>query len=416
MRNSPRRALTFSHSLAFFTPLWYDIVTLPVHLELKGVTSVKQRMLPFLLILALLLPGCGPSSQDQVTDLDAAGILQIMLDAAAETEDSYSWCEERDIPFYVEFGYGIQPEDITDAGIVLPNGANAFELAVLRLSEDADQDAAIQCLQQYLLSRLGDFTGYAPEQAAMVENGLVLSSGRWLALVICPDPDAVQAAFISCFHSGASAVGVPDASMSDTLPNGRLAYIAPNIDDMTLYDTTAILTAWETGDPSGLSDYDRTIYDRAAQVLDELLTDGMSDYEKEDAVYGWLITHVGYDYDHYDASAALSPDSSTPYNPLVEGKGICLGFATTFQLLMDMAGVECITVVGASFSSREDHAWNMVRLNDQWYCVDATWDAGMEDPGWRRYFNVTSDWMAQTDHQWDYDTVPEATATDGGAG
>ena len=32
------------------------------------------------------------------------------------------------------------------------------------------------------------------------------------------------------------------------------------------------------------------------------------------------------------------------------------------------------------------------------------------------YFNVTSDFLADTDHQWDYDSVPEATAEDGGRG
>ena len=29
-----------------------------------------------------------------------------------------------------------------------------------------------------------------------------------------------------------------------------------------------------------------------------------------------------------------------PYGPLIEGKGVCLGYAETFRLLMDMAGVE----------------------------------------------------------------------------
>lgn len=58
----------------------------------------------------------------------------------------------------------------------------------------------------------------------------------------------------------------------------------------------------------------------------------------------------------------------------------------------------------------------MVRLNGEWYCVDATWDAGKEKPARWSYFNVTSDWMADTDHQWDYASVPEATATDGGRG
>ena len=71
-------------------------------------------------------------------------------------------------------------------------------------------------------------------------------------------------------------------------------------------------------------------------------------------------------------------------------------------------------LVGASYSSREDHAWNMVRLNGEWYCVDSTWDEAMRDH-WR-YFNVTSERMIGTDHQWDYENVPEATAGDGGRG
>ena len=32
------------------------------------------------------------------------------------------------------------------------------------------------------------------------------------------------------------------------------------------------------------------------------------------------------------------------------------------------------------------------------------------------YFNVTSDYMSLTDHQWDYDNTPEATAQDYGRG
>ena len=85
---------------------------------------------------------------------------------------------------------------------------------------------------------------------------------------------------------------------------------------------------------------------------------------------------------------------------------------------MDMAGVECITVTGAAFGNRENHAWNMVRLDGEWYCVDPTWDLrpGINQDGEPvyGYFNVTSDVMALTDHQWDYDSVPEATAENHG--
>ena len=65
----------------------------------------------------------------------------------------------------------------------------------------------------------------------------------------------------------------------------------------------------------------------------------------------------------------------------------------------------------------------MVELDGEWYCADPTWDLiggadrlpeGFDTSKLFSYFNVTSDWMAQTDHQWDYDSVPEATAEDFG--
>ena len=59
----------------------------------------------------------------------------------------------------------------------------------------------------------------------------------------------------------------------------------------------------------------------------------------------------------------------------------------------------------------------MVRLDGEWYCVDVTWDDPTMGNGntnsvvRHRYFNVTSQHMRDTDHQWDYLYVPEATAT-----
>ena len=176
---------------------------------------------------------------------------------------------------------------------------------------------------------------------------------------------------------------------------------------MTLYDTDPILAAWRGGDPSALSEKDRAILDAAEQVLEEVTSDGMSDQEVERAVYRWLTANVAYDWDHQSFFHTMDPDSRDPYGALVEHKAICLGYATAFQLLMDMAGVECLTVVGAAFSSSEVHAWNLVRLDVNWTCVDATWDQGLPEQLWG-YFNVSSDYMAATDHQWDYASVPEA--------
>lgn len=49
--------------------------------------------------------------------------------------------------------------------------------------------------------------------------------------------------------------------------------------------TTQISDAYKSGNTSNLSDKDKETLNMAKSVLDEIITDGMSDYEKELAVY-----------------------------------------------------------------------------------------------------------------------------------
>ncbi len=49
---------------------------------------------------------------------------------------------------------------------------------------------------------------------------------------------------------------------------------------------------------------------------------------------------------------------------MIAGKGICSGYASTFQLFMDLLGIEYVTVNGTSHNGTADHAWNMVRLDE----------------------------------------------------
>lgn len=381
-----------------------------------------RRTVSLLLTALLLLSACTPAQPGAARQVSppADEVAQAVLAACGMGQDQLwplsAQLDSEGLGAYLTGFYGLPEDSWDDCAIYLsPAAAQAFEIAVLRLTSQADPNAVWERLETYRLNRQGDFTGYAPEQAAIVESGTVLLSagGSYAALLICEDVDAARDAFYAVLSQDAPEPVSPAPTTDSAAYTGRVPYVDPEIDDMTVYDTAPILAAWQSGDPSGLSAYDRAIYDRASAVLEQLLTDSMTGYEKEEAVYAWLVSNVSYDYDHYSLFVQVSQDSYTPYNPLVEGKGVCLGFATAFQLLMDMAGVECITVVGAAFESREDHAWNMVRLEGVWYCVDATWDAGAP-PGYWSYFNVTSDYMAATDHQWDYASTPEATANDGG--
>ena len=385
-----------------------------------------KRILSLLLALVLLLPGCGKKEdeKDNTTDQDAETILRVMLAGQAESSetDALTWyLEPSDVEDYIRDYYQLEDVPWADGAIVRMEGARAFELAVLRVDEQ-NVETVTAALQDYLLDRKGSFIGYFPDQVDLIDNALILSKGQWAALLVCEDPNQAESAFESCFGEGINAVGIPvilGPDEDDLRPNGRLIYKDPGKDDMTLFDNSAILAAWESGDDSGLSKEDKQVLKAAKRVFEECVTPDMSDYDKELALYGWLTGNVNYDKTHYEKKGAPRT-SYQPYGPLIQGKGVCLGYAETFRLLMDMAGIECITVTGAAFGNRENHAWNMVKLNGQWYCVDPTWDTRpwMDENGEfvYTYFNVTSDFLADTDHQWDYDSTPEATAEDGGRG
>lgn len=321
---------------------------------------------------------------------------------------------------YMKDAYGLTAGQWEAAAVAKGAGASAFEVAVVRAKGPAGD--VEQKLNAYLDKAEAQFDPLS-EQAQMLHRAIVIVANPYVVMLACED--AVDAAGAFADVSGTMGYGYsaryhyPD---TDSNFPDRCVFTPPNQDDMSIYDTSAIRTAWEEGDPSGLSREDRRIYSEAERVLKKVLRNGMSDYEKEEAVYEWVVNNVNYDWTHQDVMKKTPRESFTPYGGLVDHTAVCLGYATTFQLLMDLAGVECITVLGAAFGSQEDHGWNMVRLDGQWYCLDVTWDANYRESGKRRgreywsYFNVTSDYMADTDHQWDYANTPEATATDHGRG
>lgn len=432
----------------------------------------RTGILCLCLALLLSLAGCGQGEQEAAempsvpASRLAAAAASVTEEPAAEELSVLDSGDGSELPFYAENIYGLAGGSWEDGAVRRGTGVHAYEIAVFRFNDKDAAETGEDLFRGYLRDRAGDFAGYAPEQAAMVENAAVLRRGTWLGLFICPDPDAAGDLFLSVLETGelpaptAAPTAAPSATPSPAPPStpsptpgqitfelswmspprrisllcinwgqiegahdlqypDRIRYEAPGREDMSLYDTGPILRAWESGDVSGLSAADLEIYDAARTLLGELLTDGMTGLQKEAAVYAWMVQNINYDWTHTDVTLDTPRESYGPCGGLIDHTAVCLGFASTFQLLMDLSGVECITIIGASQSSQEEHAWNMVRLNGQWYCVDATWDSNYREngatDGWEWYFfNVTSDYMARTNHQWDYSAVPEAAAQDHG--
>lgn len=113
----------------------------------------------------------------------------------------------------------------------------------------------------------------------------------------------------------------------------------------------------------------------AGQILAQAGNLG-SAYDKERFVHDALIDRVSY-----DMGAEMNQSA---YSALVNGQSVCAGYARAFQYLLQQLGIPCYYSTGYA---GEDHAWNIVRLEDGFYNVDVTWD----DAGQGRYgyFNKT---------------------------
>ncbi len=130
-----------------------------------------------------------------------------------------------------------------------------------------------------------------------------------------------------------------------------------------------------------------TIYNNARNILSQINTDEMSDYDKVKNIYDYIIGHNVYNntiISYMNKSKDFSQKTYGNYSDFyLEGilydldkqVAVCDGISKTFALLCNIEGIEAIKVNGEVESSTGygDHAWNKVKLGDNWYCVDITW-------------------------------------------
>ena len=163
--------------------------------------------------------------------------------------------------------------------------------------------------------------------------------------------------------------------------------------------TAVELTYTFTGDELTTA---KSKFEAAAAAVLSGITDDMSQFEIELYLHDYLVSHVTYDLD--------APHAHDAYGALVEGRAVCEGYARAFQYLLQQAGIPSYVVTGQS--KGEDHAWNLVKIDGEYYYVDVTWDDQDNDNKYYSYFNVTTETLCE-DHtiaQQIY-TLPNCTAT-----
>jgi hypothetical protein len=111
------------------------------------------------------------------------------------------------------------------------------------------------------------------------------------------------------------------------------------------------------------------------------ITAFMSDYDKVIYFYNYLAAHITYD--------GTTDDSDNIYGALTAGRAACMGYSYAMKMLCNAEGIETITVSGEN-SGGIKHMWNMVKLDGEWYQLDATF--GDRDGGYVYYdYCLTTD-------------------------
>lgn len=124
------------------------------------------------------------------------------------------------------------------------------------------------------------------------------------------------------------------------------------------------------------------MYAKAKQVLREIVTDNMTEYEKALSIFDWICLNSVYD--HKTANSTSTQISFTNYTSfslegvLKDSLSVCDGFSKTYSLLCNMEGIDCFRFTGGIDRDGNGvfeglHAWNKVKVSGNWYVVDITW-------------------------------------------
>ena len=111
---------------------------------------------------------------------------------------------------------------------------------------------------------------------------------------------------------------------------------------------------------------EKSLYDEQLSAWTEralsTVNSGMTQYEKEKAIYDFIVDNTEYNLDSELNQSLIS---------VVKGKSVCLGYTKAMKHICDKINIPCVIIEGTSKDGIA-HSWNKVQINNDWYNVDAT--------------------------------------------
>lgn len=127
----------------------------------------------------------------------------------------------------------------------------------------------------------------------------------------------------------------------------------------------------------------KKIRDDLPRLTAYLIAEADNDFEKARAIYSWIVSNISYD--HKVIEDNIRRINKNIRDILIRRKAICMGYADLFKAMAQLAELEAATVDGYSKGTatskadlnEPDHSWNAVKLEGNWYLLDATWGSSL---------------------------------------
>lgn len=130
------------------------------------------------------------------------------------------------------------------------------------------------------------------------------------------------------------------------------------------------------------------------EIIKNKITDDMDTVNKIRIIHDYIVNNTKYDQNRSDKNI-FEYKSNNAYGVLIEGYGICSGYTDSMMLFLEKLNIKSYKV------SSENHVWNKVFINNNWYNLDLTWDDPVNSDGSdsleHTFFLVNDDEMLKND-------------------
>ena len=134
----------------------------------------------------------------------------------------------------------------------------------------------------------------------------------------------------------------------------------------TYKDNGNVATVKYTYHPAWTDDFIKRViagYDEAISLINPDDTD----FAKALKLHDWIVKNVSYGMSKTYSDFAVGA--------LANRSSVCAGYAQCYQFLLSQVGVQSTYI--AANTTKEPHAWNLVKIDGHYFHVDCTWDRGL---------------------------------------